>query len=292
MTRAGGPDTMPGMASRKVIPIERARRTKRASKASAASDALLKRAAEHASSKDGAEAEEARASARDHRVKALQLEAGSGMINGPMGLHLFASIMHVLATGKTIFSVTHNTDWSFVVDALGLECSPQQLQKLWRVFEWLNLLPQTVLESAEWRLLDSVHAVVTGTNNNTAARRRVLLRVSKAVEFIHQRGPEWNVWERIAGSSIEDRLAEVQASWVQQLVEELTDVEPRFSSLQPDFVLKQLRATKPQGGGNRGGATNVAPALCAARLARQVGAFGDDEVSESTAKHRFLTANR
>lgn len=74
------------------------------------------------------------------------------------------------------------------------------------------------------------------------------------------------------------------------LIRQLCEYEDHYCELETTFVNGTLKKTKPSEVVRKGGATNIAPALCAARLTVKAGAFGDRD--EQASKKRFLAARR
>lgn len=70
-----------------------------------------------------------------------------------------------------------------------------------------------------------------------------------------------------------------------RLVRRLREIDPAFEALDESVALKELARTKPASEVAKGGATNVGPVRCAARLCASVKAFGDK--SEEQSKTRF-----
>lgn len=123
------------------------------------------------------------------------------------------------------------------------------------------------LERADNHLREGKDAKGPGVEERRAA---VLRDVRLFVDKCH-RGPERA-----------QRLAEL-------LISRLRVFDRRFSDLDPSFVARELRRTKPSAKVTKGGAGNVAPPSLAAKLCVNVQAFDDTDLTKSRKTFQKVT---
>lgn len=129
------------------------------------------------------------------------------------------------------------------------------------------------------RAYDHVRAGLPAADPSKDQRRA---KAVKAVELAIER-----MREVPATQPSEHGYAEPTADDVaDQLTRQLTELDPAFARLTTAFVKKDLGRARPES--KKGGAGNVGPVLCAARLCAKVEAFGDKNEAES--KRRLLRA--
>jgi hypothetical protein len=292
VTPPKGSDTVEPVAKSKVVSLDGARKKRRSKSDVGIRQEISRIAAERRElgKLTPEELETNRQTAMRLRERAGDLEIKTGLRSVTLGLHSFALLMHWIAEGKTTLDA-RGADWEGMSLKLQWPSSPDNLRKMWRVFEWLHLLPITDPDSPAWALLDSAYEVVTTTSGNTAKRQRVLHAVRTAVDWVHMRGQGWAVFRSALDEPVIKKLQEaVKGQGARTLIADLGEIDARFKKLTGAAVERLLLATRPTVEVAKGGAGNSAPALCAARLSRACGALDDDKVTEDQARKRYLAA--